>query len=171
MGKYIVQPDRYSCGPAAIYNSLKWAGVKINLKLFHVLQHSCRTIDPEAPHSFEANGTFDSDFDRVLRWSLKGKAEVKRKERPTFKQLKGHLDSGGSVCLGYFWEHKNKTLGHFIFIEGIKIGCFVIINDYEYTTSKKILLRRPSMIKKWLRKKGKDIPIAWLLTKTPAINK
>lgn len=159
--RYVKQPDSYSCGPTAILNAMKWAGIDATSRNhLPYLQFSCRTIDLETPDDSENHGTLDSDFDRVLRYVGRGIFRVQKKKRPTVELLRRRLKNGEAIALVYYWEQGAQTGEHFCFIAGLWHGLFVCINDHGAPT---IMLRRASTIKEWL-KKYEDRPTAWFLS-------
>jgi len=163
MANYVKQPNPYSCGPTAILNALKWAGLDVTLQQFPLLEYSCRTSGPDGDKEDDEIGILDHDFDRVLRWS--GKRifkKIKRKKYPTFKEIKKHLQKGGSICLGYYWIEGKQSGGHYAFLSGIKNGLIEVINDHS--VDDKINLRTDKTIRKWMKSKKIDAPIAWFLT-------
>lgn len=162
--RYVAQPDDYSCGPIAILNALKWAGLDASLReSLPFLQFGCRTIDPETPHDLESNGTTDTDFDRVLRYVLKGKFRVRRKKHPKLSDIENHCMGGGAVALSYYWNEGGEFGDHFCFISGMEKGRFVIANDHHAKTKNAVLIRSAKTLCRWLRVHGDD-PIAWFLT-------
>lgn len=160
--KYCRQPDNYSCGPTAIINAMKWAGMDASLKShLPFLQFGCHTIDLECPDP-ENNGTTDWDFDRVLRYVAKGTFTVNRKKKPSFKELKAHLEKGHAACMSYHWEENNQIGDHFCFIEKLERGLFVCVNDHNAANENTVTYRSDKTIQKWL-KKGDEYPFIWLL--------
>jgi hypothetical protein len=158
--RYIKQPDKFSCGPTAILNAMKWAGIDANGR-DHIpyLQFACRTYDLE---DMEGQGTFNHDFDRVLRYVGKGSFAVKRKKNPTLSEMRRHLKAGHAIALAYHWEDGGQSGEHFCFIAGLWNGLFICINDHTELSGPTIRLRRPETVRKWL-KKYEDCPTAWFL--------
>lgn len=159
--RYIRQPDSYSCGPTAILNAMKWAGIDATSQYLPYLQFSCRTIDLETPADPESHGTLSSDFDRVLRYVGTGAFHVRRKKNPTASEMKRHLEKGNAIALAYYWEDETEKGEHFCFIAGLERGLFVCINDHSRPDT--IRLRHMKTIKSWLTKHN-DCPMAWFLT-------
>lgn len=157
------QPDSYSCGPTAILNAMKWAGIDATGQHLSYIQFSCRTIDLETPSDSTNHGTLTSDFDRVIRYVGSGVYTVKRKSRPTVSELKRHLQRGEAIAFAYHWEEAGQKGEHFCFISGFSKGLFVCINDHNALDGATICLRRAKTIKKWM-KRFDDCPIAWFLT-------
>lgn len=162
--RYARQPDKYSCGPTAILNAMKWAGLDATSRNhLPYLQFSCRTIDLQHPEDFDSNGTLDSDFDRVLRYVGSGVFRVRRKKFPSAKELKKHLKKGGAVAICYHWEEAGQSGEHFCFLAGFERGFFVVINDHDAPNTETVRLRTFATIRKWLKKR-KDNPSGWFLT-------
>lgn len=167
--KYIRQPDKYSCGPTAIVNAMKWAGIDANSReLIPFLQFGCRTIDLENPEDAESNGTTDQDFDRVLRYVAKGHFKIRRRKNPRINEIIKHLKAGKAVVLSYFWGPGSLKYGHFCFLLSVERGRVVTINDHESETIRR---RTFATIAKWIKnkswdeKKGEDeSPYAYFLT-------
>lgn len=159
--RYVLQSDRYSCGPIAILNALKWAGQKINkFELLPFLQFACRTIDLEYPEDFDLNGTHDSDFERVLRYTGKGMFFIKRPKILTVKQLKLHLKRGGALAFSYYWKDGADGGEHWAFMPEYKNSSFMIVNDH---TGEVVKARSEKTIRQWFRKKYSS-PTFYLLT-------
>jgi hypothetical protein len=160
---YIVQDDAYSCGPTAIINSLKWAGMSVTKENLDLFRFSCRTIDPEFPDDWDSNGTTDSDLDRVLRYAGKGRIRVRKNKRPSFPMLMRHLKSGGAIIVAYYWKEEGQSGHHFAFISGLKNGYFEVVNDHSRRGI--VTRRRSSTIRKWLKRKDGS-PICWFIEMT-----
>lgn len=155
MARYVKQPNQYSCGPTAILNALKWAGLDVTLQHHPLLEFSCRAEDSDD----DEFGILDHDFDRVLRWAGKNVFTVRRSKTPTLEVIREHLKNGGSVCLGYSWTE--ELGGHYAFIAGLDRGLFMVINDHIFDKKR----RTAKTIQKWLSNKTSDAPIAWFLTR------
>ena len=162
--RYCRQLDYVSCGPICILNCLKWSGIDVTSQShLPYLQFSCRTIDLEEPEDPDNNGTFDSDFDRVLRYVGKGVFNVRRQRFPTAEEIREHLESGGAVAISYHWEEDGQVGDHFCFISGMKRGFFECVNDHHSSYESTVSLRRIITLRTWL-KKYDDCPTAWFLT-------
>jgi hypothetical protein len=130
------------------------------------LQFGCRTIDPQDPHS-DQNGTYNTDFDRVLKYVGRGVFRVRKRKHPRLTTIQKHLESGGAVALAYqWWESATESNGHFCFMAGFENGMFVVANDHLAPLDNTQTMRRPTTVKSWLRHVGDD-PIAWFLEKLP----
>jgi hypothetical protein len=162
--RYLRQPDRYSCGPTAIINAMKWAGLDATSRDYlPYLQFSCRTIDLQNPTDADLNGTMDHDFDRVLRYVGKDVFKIKRRRSPSLPEIIRHLKRGGAVALSYFWQESGQEGLHFCFISGMDRGSFVCVNDHDAPNTATIRKRSRKTLKKWLRK-AHDCPTVWFLS-------
>lgn len=132
----------------------------MTLQEFPLLQFSCRTIDPEGS-DLDDHGTWDHDFDRVLRWAGKTQFKVRRRKNPSLKDIRYCLQNGGGICLGYTWKEGKQSGGHYTFMTGIEDGLFQVVNDHSIPD--KVRFRTTKTIKKWLSIKTSDSPIAWFL--------
>lgn len=101
MTRYVKQKDSFRCGPVAILNALKWAGIKVSYDSFI----NCLTLLCLCTPS---RGTKHGDFDLILRGVGEGYYTVKRIYRPKLNQIEKHLKSGGAVILNYR-IHRDST--------------------------------------------------------------
>lgn len=162
--RYARQPDKYSCGPTAILNALKWAGEDVSTKEhLPFLQFGCRTIDLEHPHDIDLNGTTDDDFDRVLRYVAKGMFRIRKVNHRSVAKMKAHLARGGAICFSYYWAEDGQSGHHFAFIEKLDRGQFVIVNDHNAQNEDTVTIRTSTTLRRWL-KKHKESPCVWFLT-------
>lgn len=162
--RYVIQPDKISCGPTAIINALKWAGVPTSLQDLPKIQFSCKTVNPVDPTNVEAAGTYDHDFDRTLRYAGAPVFTVKKKSRPSFKSVKDHLAGGGAICIGYWWMEEGEENAHFAFIEGLKGSRWIVVNDHA-STKEPTKLRNEKTVRKWLTTRKNGCPAVWFLTR------
>lgn len=160
--RYIRQPDEISCGPTAILNALKWAGLPVTHDDLPKIQFACKTANAIDPNDTENAGTYDHDFDRTLRYAGAPAFKVKRKSNFSFKSVKDHLLAGGAVCIGYYWEEKGQEGAHFAIIERIEGGYWITVNDHLSKTAVK--RRKEATVRKWLTLKKNGCPSVWFLT-------
>jgi len=150
---YVKQRDKYSCGPIAILNAIKWSGIK---------------------------ATYSSHFKRVSKLSNSGicgidnhditkalnnykKLKYRIKKHITVEELEKHLIKGGSAIVGYDFRIDGEDVGHYSFIAGKKDRRFVIINHF---VDKKIGHLTKKEINYILKYRGyEDSPYAWLISK------
>lgn len=129
--RYVKQRDKYSCGPVAIMNVLKWVGVKFTYNTrIKVLQEICNCI----PIRGTKHAAFDKAFRRTMEL-LPIDIRVRRVHRPKLKQIEDHLRSKGIVILNYRWQSKGvKGISrHFMLLTKI-YGTgkyFLVVNDYS----------------------------------------
>ena len=161
MPKFIKQTNPFNCGPTAILNALKWAGMSdATLSLIPTLEFSCRLVNFEEGDV----GTTDHDFDRVIRYAGQMYYTVVRPETVTIGGIDNHLESGGSIAIGYV-GYGSTDGGHFCFISEKVGSSYAFINDSKDKT--KILRRRKTMIQ--LLRSPKTL--LWFLSKKPTVNK
>jgi hypothetical protein len=143
---------------------MKWAGMDVTSRdHLPYLQFGCRTIDLENPTDWEANGTTNADFDRVLRYVGKGEFRIRRKKHPSLESIRRHLKQGGAVCLAYAWEEGGQSGEHFCFIAGLERGLFVCVNDHHAPVVSAVIRRSATTLRRWLKKTSED-PCVWFLT-------
>jgi len=161
--RYIRQPDEISCGPVAILNALKWAGLSVTSEHdLPKIRFACKTVNQHDPLDTETAGTYDHDFDRTLRYVGAPVFDVKRKNRFSFKSVKEHLLAGGAVCIGYWWQEGTKEGAHFAIIERIEKGLWVTVNDHSSSSATK--RRKEATVRKWLADRKSGCPSVWFLT-------
>lgn len=111
MWRFIRQRDDYSCGPTAVLNAAKWAGLRYTYRDLDYLRTLCRTV-PE-------HGTGDQDLENGLRQTLKPVATVQRGGRMTHLQAIRFLENPHhAMVLMYQWKTGQETEGHYIFAFG-----------------------------------------------------
>ena len=129
MARYVKQRNKYSCGPAAIMNVLKWAGVEFSYReKIGVLQEVCGCRP--------GRGTSHRNLDQALRWAVwevEGKLRIRRVRRPKLCQIEKHLKMGGVVVLNYAWERDGEENRHYALL--IKVSpsgkSFWTVNDWR----------------------------------------
>lgn len=160
MTQYIKQRDTFRCGPVAIVNSLRWAGVDIATNYVYELTDKCLTTPTNG-------GTPHYAFDRVLRENGKDVIEVNLVLKPRMHEIEEHLKKGGAVALNYLWydERDNESHRHYVLItEESKSGrTFEVVNDYR-TRPAATKVRRKTFAK-YFDFKNDEAAKAWLLTK------
>lgn len=124
--RYVKQRDKFSCGPVAIMNVLKWAGVELShdetIKPFRTI---CR-CDPEV-------GTNHPNFDRALRLITDevGGIKVRRVYKPKLPEIEQHLREEGIVILNYHWRYDDEWNRHFMLLVNVSESgkSFLTVND------------------------------------------
>ena len=93
MPRYASQPYDSTCGPTAVINAAKWAGLGLSVKHdFDFIMELCDT-DWEI-------GTYAQNIDRGLRIALGlNGVKVTRKRNASIKDIENHLSKDGSVVV------------------------------------------------------------------------
>ena len=111
MIRWLGQRDEFRCGPIALVNIMKWAGIaefeghKVNEELAKGhLSVRCWT---------DKYGTFPHCLEPVLN-TLPG-IKVEKYPKPSRLNIKKHLQNDGIVLLdSYWWDRKkHKWIGHY----------------------------------------------------------
>ncbi len=112
MPRYVRQYDKFSCGPIAIINAIKWGGGHATLR-----QDRKRLME-KCNCSME-DGSHFRYFNRALREECaKLSVEVKCYFRVNIGGIERHLRSGGAIIITYCWfEHESlKWEGHYFLL-------------------------------------------------------
>ena len=124
MPRFVSQPRDNVCGPTAVLNAAKWAGIGLTLKHdFRFMMDLCET-DLEI-------GTYPWGIEQGLRVALGlNGVGVVRKRWATVAAIEKHLDRGGAVvaCNKY----------HVFLITGQTEKMFIVQNYREGPTTSKI---------------------------------
>ena len=154
MPRFIKQYDDYNCGPVAIVNALKWAGVKAthaHVKKFNCI---CKTT--------EDMGTTISAIHKALDGTKVFK--IVRLYNPPIKRIDEHINRGGAVLYG---STKVKTgnayEGHYALIVSRSENRFGVCN-LEPPGKAFRNCSRKRFIKKYMKRFKYDKPVVWLLT-------
>ena len=159
--KYFSQKDFGACGAVALANALVWAEAP---------RPDLKKIDWHCRRGVIIGGTPTERITEVLRKN-KESLRYKRKNRPTFGDIREHLHAGGAALLQFCWP--NSHTGHYCLIIGLadaldkKLGVnsvgFVVINWEEGKALKRIIVKR--RIDNVLNIKRYGAPRVWLLSK------
>ena len=119
--RFIRQRDDHSCGPVAIINALKWAGVPVTYRThFRRIKRLCRTTQDW--------GTRREDMSKALaRYGLALRYEVR--SLVTLQEMEKHLLSGSALILEYWFREGEKYDGHYVFIYHNDDHGFMVVND------------------------------------------
>lgn len=165
--RFVRQPTLISCGPTAIINAAKWAGLSCTLKNdFGSISLMC---DTKAD-----NGTHCDNFDKVLRLKLRTAAKIRKRLRPSFASIVSYVRRHDRAVVLLYWRRANESVrkyddytveGHYILVIPSGSNDSVIcVNDYTEetltTTSMRDFRKKVSFLRRW---KGENIPIAWFL--------
>ncbi len=98
---YFKQRDFFRCGPVAILNALKWAGVYVTVK--HDLPRICRLC------SCVDSGIYHETMDMALRKMGRGHYTTRLVRRPKLHEIEDHLRSGGALIVNFYWEKVTRN--------------------------------------------------------------
>jgi len=154
------QRDKYSCGPIAILNALRWADLDTPYEdWFDMLSAVCECGWPDV--------TLHRRFERALREIGRNFCSMRRKFRPSIKEIEDHIYGGGAVILNYKWRRKNgETNRHFSLVVDVSQGgkTFYSVNDRRAGPAYQSVHRK-TFLKHNLRFRASDPPLkAWFLT-------
>ncbi len=151
MIRYIKQPDNVGCGPTAILNTMKWAGMPYTIvKDYYRLFLECRSDD----------GTLPTLFDYALREESRGILSVKKKHKPTAHQIKSWLEHPKQSVVILYW-HKTHDGGHYALVTEKVDERYIIVNDIK--TKEIINLDKIEKKIKVRRYAKSHVPTAWFL--------
>lgn len=159
MVRYARQPYKYSCGPTAIINAVKWAGYSYSLRDNH-------TFVARACNSSYEFGTEELELERVLRRLTRGFMRIRKRCRPTADELMSHvIKQDCAAIILYYRSDDPDGDAHYTLMTDVGAGHVTLVND----VINKTLTRCP----KWhldekLLKSREDkecFPQAWLLRK------
>lgn len=125
MPRYTKQRDHYNCGPVAILNALRWAGINAPYaSRIASLERWCRSEPPD-------QGCSDTNFDRALRRAGSGIFLVRRVYQPLPRDIKAHLGAGEAVILNYGWKDGDRYGRHFsLIVPGSSRAPFRTVNAH-----------------------------------------
>lgn len=136
--RYLNQTNRHSCGPVAVINALKWAGIKATWeKDGKRITKLCNTTK---------DGTLGGDVTVAVRKASKGKIKVTRRfirldlrtfrhsPRSDLQKIDRHLKKGGAVLLDLSaYNLQGEICGHISCCVG-KDGDFYLIANHVHRT-------------------------------------
>jgi hypothetical protein len=141
--RYIGQRDHFRCGPIAVLNALKWAGVPVTEKKdLKRISKLCKCV--------AGRGTPKRATTIALRKS-KGIILSKKVKKPTLKVLDEWIDNGGAVLLRYTWKlgpkekyykkykemYEDLWVGHLAFVSARNKGHYVVHN-FSWISEQKV---------------------------------
>lgn len=100
--RYFKQRDFFRCGPVAILNALKWAGVPVTVK--HDLPRICRMSKCDSVWG----GAVHNDMNSTLRRAGRGHFKVRLVCRPKLHEIEFHLWDGGALIVNFHYERVTK---------------------------------------------------------------
>lgn len=151
--RYCRQIGSSDCGPIAILNILKWAGLSVTLKEYLPYLNTVCRID-----NF---GTPLHRFNAMILKLRKNRFQARYRKQPRLDQIEKHLAQGGSVLIFYF----NGQCYHFSLIIGSNENGsrFTMVNESYGKTVSKVTRKT---LKRFLRL---GEPAAWLISKVQQI--
>lgn len=139
MIKYCKQLNKTDCGPIAVINALKWAGLKVSIgKNYKDIRQSCYWVPRDGTDAIDMRGCLDR-FDGVATNQI---------WRYTLKSLDQSLDNGKALILLYTLFARGQDRGHFIFIHGRDKGGYFVYNDFKKDKSHVTYITRKEMKKR-----------------------
>jgi hypothetical protein len=158
MPRYVRQRDKNSCGPIAILNALKWAGVRVSIRRGYKL---IRKDTKYCPH----DGTPPYFMGRVLYKNRR--LTVRRPRRFSIRAIEDHLQNGGAAVLLSTEYANNHWGGHASVLLGISESgqSFRITGRYSNETVS--VIRRQTLLGVVRKRRIEDTlyPQAWLISK------
>lgn len=163
--RYYKQRDKFSCGPVAIFNALKWAGAKDGLTAKRALPPLSRLCECSKYNG----GTKHTAMDRTLRIAGKRCFDIRRVYTPKLGEIEEHLRAGGALILNFRWhEMRNGKMvdaRHYVLITDISLfgEYFGVVN---YSSKRPVYQRiHRDTVKKRLMRFRQTPFKAWFLTK------
>lgn len=148
MPRYVNQPAINACGPTAIINAAKWAGVNLSIKKdFDYAAYLCK-YDP-------SEGSAWDGIDRAIREAMPGFVKVRKPTFTNFDRIDRHLTKGQACLVSVVYEEDETC--HIFLATGKQGKLFVAHN---YNTIKRTTLLREKTIREHLLH-----PHCWFLTK------
>lgn len=156
--RFTKQHDRYSCGPTAIANALKWAGQRFSYR--DNKKDICDTVACINPA-----GMRPSKIVHGLKRHSKKPLGVSRRNQFSLQEVDKHLLSDkGAIILRYYWPDLEQT-GHYIFISELNTrlfgGMYYVTNLWSDGPAGRYITRNTL---KWLMRKRQHA-ICWFLHK------
>ena len=164
MIRYLRQRDRTTCGPIAVINALKWAGVKATEKTH---KKKIQRLTNCRSHGRGYNGCFPFDINYALL-QYKSIKICKVYDGTTWislSEIDKHLDDGGSVLMRYFWA---PGKGHYSICVSRTSKKYTFVND---SREKTVTFRSRKTMRKMLSTTNstfcgcQEYPVVWFLTR------
>lgn len=166
--RFVRQPDRYSCGPIAILNACKWAGLSYTIKTHH--QYLTRLC--ESTYDW---GTDEPQFDRGLRLMSLGALKIRKRLKPTYGMLTEHLQKPDSAFIFLYWRKahylernydlpkEEDVVGHYTLVLPNDDRSVMFVNDKRNETTSRVSFHELKKRIKFMSNQKIDAPRAWLL--------
>lgn len=155
MIRYKKQTDKFRCGPVAILNALKWAGIRADLKDISK-KAKCRPF----PY-----GTTIVDFHQAI-FKLEKFIKIRTTTNVSIGFIRDILTSGKSLIYNYeyFDKEDNRKYGHYFFIDSMsKTGKSLYLVNYKLPGPARIRMTTKKFINKCIR--GNSDPTVWIVKK------
>ena len=157
MVRYVRQSDKYSCGPTAIINAIKWAGYS------YPSRDNLMFVARACSSSYEF-GTEEADLERVLRQLTCGFLRVRKRCRPTIDELARHVAKPDCAAIVLYYHSSDPSgPGHYTLMTDADAGHVILVNDTTHET----VTRSPrclfSLRLRNMRDDRRSFPQAWLL--------
>lgn len=124
MTRYIKQRDTFRCGPVAVLNSIRWAGLGVATDFVYDLSEFMGCTRP--------GGTPAAPFEETLRDM--GRAlqlyKVSTMYKPKLYQIEDHLEKDGSVILNVSSD-RTFNRRHYMNVIGTTGKKFTVVNAYQ----------------------------------------
>jgi len=162
MIKYLKQREQGTCGPVAIINALKWAGLRVTEKTHKKRIRQLTSCSMHHGRGFR--GCFPYDIDYALSRYKSIYACCNHSGQPNTKlsEIDKHLDYGGSLLIRYFWK---PNCGHYTLCIGRTPKTYILVNDSGEKTvirrSRKTMTRMLSTVNYSFG--AKEYPVVWFL--------
>lgn len=154
--RYVKQKDEYNCGPIAIVNVLKWAGLPLTYGSMHIFNHLMGTSIRKGTRRLEMSKTLKL-FKQIINF--------RHKNEPSVEDIRNHLDKGGIAILLIRWIEDGESWGHYFVVdEVINGGIYSVINFTKSMPARSNITNYS--LAEWLEKKVSGTGSkAWLIEK------
>jgi len=161
MTRYLKQRDQSSCGPVAVINALKWAGLRVTEKTH---KKKIQQLTQCNPYGRGFRGSHPYDVNHALSCYNSIKIQRVRKDVwTTLSEINEHLDKGGSILMRYFLANN----GHYTLCVGRTPKTYRFVND---SWNKTVIDRSQKRVKEMLSTSNNafgvlEFPVIWFLTR------
>lgn len=160
--QFIKQRHAASCGPTAIVNTMKWAGIEATLRgAYAKLVKAGKVLNGEGIHYQE--------FEKLLRKHLPKSVNIERIDERPFTALDAHMKGdvyGTHAAIVLYADDSDGSLGHYTFIPSRSPSgkSFTVTNVDDKAVTKKT---RKFFTKNMRTRKidGRKYPQVFLITK------
>ncbi len=124
--RYCNQREKYSCGPVAILNALKWAGLKKTYKDVKEIEKGC------PPDDYRIGGINPNNFTRLF-YKYGEHLIIRYRKNINIGELDKHLEMGHAAVINLRRFNFNRGWeGHYFLVIGKSelAKCFKVVNGY-----------------------------------------